>query len=204
MTVHLDLDRVRAQFPALALDHAPGVARTYLDNPAGTQVPNQVLDRVRAALVECNANMHGNFRTTREATALSDEAHSAMADLYNAASPDEIVFGQNMTTLTFMMTRVLGPRFREGDEIITTHMEHDGNNTPWRTMAAERGLVVKTLPFDPETYEFDLTRLDELITERTRFAALNHASNLLGTINDVKAMCARLRAAGALTYIDSV
>lgn len=204
MRVQLDLARIRAQFPALALEHAPGVARTCLDNPAGTQVPNQVLDRVRAALVECNANMHGNFRTTREATVLSDEAHSAMADLYNAASPDEIVFGQNMTTLTFMMTRVLGPRFREGDEIITTHMEHDGNNTPWRTMAAERGLVVKTLPFDRDTFEFDLTRLDELITERTRFAALNHASNLLGTINDVKAMCARLRAAGAITYIDSV
>ncbi len=204
MTDTFDLTRVRQQFPALALEHAPGVARTYLDNPAGTQVPNQVLDRVRAALVECNANMHGKFRTTRAATALSDEAHSAMADLYNAVSPEEIVFGPNMTTLTFMMTRVLGPRFREGDEIITTHMEHDGNNTPWRTMAAERGLVVKTLPFDPHTYEFDLSRLDELITERTRFAALNHASNLLGTINDVKAMCAKLRDAGALTYVDSV
>ena len=206
MTDPFDLGQIRAHFPALALSHDDqgGTARVYLDNPAGTQVPNQVLDRTRAALVECNANMHGNFRTTREATALIDEAHSAMADMYNAASPAEIVFGQNMTTLTFMMTRVLAHRFREGDEIIITAMEHDGNNTPWRTMAAERGLVVKTLPFDRDTFEFDLAELDALITDRTRFAALNHASNLLGTINDVKAMCARLKAAGALTYVDAV
>ena len=203
MTDPFDLGQIRAHFPALALLH-DDLPRVYLDNPAGTQVPNEVLDRMRNALVECNANMHGNFRTTREATALEEEAHAAMADLYNAASPAEIVFGPNMTTLTFMMTRVLARRFREGDEIIITAMEHDGNNTPWRTMAAEHGLVVKTLPFDRDTYEFDLAQLAALITDRTRFAAINYASNLLGTINDVKAMCATLRAAGALTYVDAV
>lgn len=204
MAARFDIDRIRAQFPALSLPHDSEFARTYLDNPAGTQVPNQVLDRMRTAMVECNANMHGNFRTTREATALVDEAHAAMADFYNARSPREIVFGPNMTTLTFMMTRVLGPQFREGDELVTTHMEHDGNNTPWRIMAQQRGVVVKTLPFDPETSRFDLSKLDELITPRTRFAALNMASNLLGTINDIKSMCNRLRAVGALTYIDAV
>lgn len=199
-----DLDTIRAQFPALALRHDGDRPRVYFDNPAGTQVPQQVLDRMRAAMVECNANMHGSFHTSREATELVDEAHRAMADFYNATSEREIVFGPNMTTLTFMMTRVLGPTFREGDEIITTHMEHDGNQTPWKTMAAERGLVVKTLPFDRSTYEFDLDELDALITDRTRFAALNFSSNILGTINPIKAMCARLRAAGALTYIDAV
>jgi cysteine desulfurase family protein (TIGR01976 family) len=198
-----DIETVRSQFPALALEQ-DGRPRVYLDNPAGTQVPHHVLDRMQRALVHTNANMNGEFRTSVEATALVDEAHAAMADMVNASSAREIVFGPNMTTLTFMMTRVLGPRFEPGDELITTHMEHDGNHTPWRRMAAEHGLVVKTLGFDRDTYEMDLDELDALITPRTRFAALNYASNLLGTINPIKEMCARLRAAGALTYIDAV
>ncbi|MFN8023066.1 MAG: cysteine desulfurase-like protein [Acidimicrobiales bacterium] len=199
----LDLDAVRAQFPALALTHDGG-PRTYLDNPAGTQVPQRVLDRMRQALVEFNANMHGNFHTSVQATEHSHRAHVHMAEFYNAASDREIVFGPNMTTLTFQMARVLGPRFREGDEIITTHMEHEGNNWPWRTMAAERGLVVRTVPFDRDTYELDLDAFADMITERTKFAAINVASNLLGTINPVKQMVAALRDVGAITYLDAV
>jgi cysteine desulfurase family protein (TIGR01976 family) len=202
MTLHLDA--IRALFPALSLPHAGGRPRVYLDNPAGTQVPQQVLDQMHHALVHCNANMGGQFQTSREATALTHAAHEAMADFYNAASDREVVFGPNMTTLTFVMARALGPRFSEGDEMIITAMEHEGNNTPWRTMAAERGMVVKTLGFDRDTYEIDLDELDSLITPRTKFAALNYASNLLGTINPVGEMCARLRAAGAMTYIDAV
>lgn len=198
------LDAIRDHFPALSLAHVDGRPRVYLDNPAGTQVPQQVLDRMHHALVHCNANMSGQFQTSREATALIHEAHVAMADFYNAASDREIVFGPNMTTLTFVMARALGPRFEAGDEMIITAMEHEGNNTPWRTMAAERGMVVKTLGFDRDTYEIDLDELDSLITPRTKFAALNYASNLLGTINPVPEMCRRLRAAGALTYIDAV
>ncbi|MCB9394170.1 MAG: cysteine desulfurase-like protein [Acidimicrobiaceae bacterium] len=199
----LDLAAVRAQFPALALTHDGG-PRTYLDNPAGTQVPQVVLDRMGEALVEFNANMHGNFRTSERATEQSHRAHAHMAEFYNARSDREIVFGPNMTTLTFQMARVLGTRFREGDEIITTHMEHEGNNWPWRTMAAERGLVVKTVPFHRDTYELDLDAFGDMITSRTRFAALNVASNLLGTINPVKQMVAALREAGAITYLDAV
>jgi cysteine desulfurase family protein (TIGR01976 family) len=198
-----DLDTVRAHFPALSLTH-DDQPRVYLDNPAGTQVPQVVLDKVRQAYVEFNANMHGNFRTSRDATEMVHQAHVAMADMYHASSPDEIVFGPNMTTLTFQMARVLGPLFNEGDEMITTHMEHDGNSTPWRTMAAERGMVVKTLPWNRETGEFDLVDLDALITPRTKFASLNFASNILGTINPIREMCARLRAVGALTYVDAV
>lgn len=199
----LDVDVVRSHFPALALPH-DDLPRVYLDNPAGTQVPNLVLDRMRDTMVGRNANMHGNFRTSREATALTHDAHAAVADLYHAASADQIVFGPNMTTLTFQMARVLGPLFEPGDELITTHMEHEGNNTPWRTMAAERGMVVKTLPWSRDTYEFDLEELQSLITPRTKFAALNFASNILGTINPIADMVARLRAAGAITYVDAV
>ena len=198
-----DLDRIRGHFPALELLH-DGRPRVYLDNPAGTQVPTQVLDAMRAALVEFNANMHGNFRTSHIATDLVHRAHEAMADMYHAASADEIVFGPNMTTLTFMMARVLGPTFQPGDEIITTHMEHDGNNTPWRRMAEDHGLVVKTLPFSLHTYEFDLDELAALITPRTRFASLNYASNILGTINPIRDMVQLLHAAGVITYVDAV
>ncbi len=198
-----DLDRIRAHFPALSLLHDGG-PRVYLDNPAGTQVPREVLDHMQTALVSFNANMHGNFRTSREATAMEERAHEAMADFFHAAGADEIVFGPNMTTLTFMMTRVLGPLFEPGDEIIVTHMEHDGNNTPWRRMADDLGLVVKTLPWSRDTYEFDLDELDVLITPRTRLAALNYASNILGTINPIPAMVSKLKAAGALTYVDAV
>ena len=163
----MNIDLIRSQFPALALQH-DGQPRTYLDNPAGTQVPNQVLDAMRTAMVEFNANMHGCFRTSELATELEHEAHRAMADFYHAPSADEITFGPNMTTLTFQMTRVLGPLFKEGDEIITTHMEHDGNNTPWRRMAADRGLVVKTVPWSRDSYEFDLAELERLDRKSTR------------------------------------
>ena len=199
----MNIDLIRSQFPALALQH-DGQPRTYLDNPAGTQVPNHVLDAMRTAMVEFNANMHGCFRTSELATELEHEAHRAMADFYHAPSADEITFGPNMTTLTFQMTRVLGPLFKEGDEIITTHMEHDGNNTPWRRMAADRGLVVKTVPWSRDTYEFDLAELERLITPRTKFASLNYASNILGTINPIKQMVAMLKAAGVITYVDAV
>ena len=172
----LDITAVREQFPALALTHN-GAPRIYLDNPAGTQVPRMVLDRMMQALVEFNANMGGNFHTSRLATEMSAEAHRAMADFFNASSEREVVFGANMTTLTFMMTRVLAGRFEAGDEIILTQMEHDGNASPWRIMAEERGMVVKRLDFDPMTYEIDVARLDELITPRTKFAAINYSSN---------------------------
>lgn len=198
-----DVQAIRAQFPALSLTDR-GRPRIYFDNPAGTQVPRRVIERMNTAMIECNANMGGKFATTIEATALVHDAHEAMADFYNAASTNEIVFGANMTTLTFQMMRVLAPQFSEGDELITTSMEHDGNSTPWLRMARERGMVVKVLDFDPETYQFDLDQLDELVTERTRFAAVNYSSNILGTINDVGAISRRVHAVGGLVYVDAV
>ena len=203
MQMVLDIAQVRERFPALALTDR-GSARVYLDNPAGTQVPQQVVDRMVAALVESNANMNGNFRTSREATEISRQAHLAMADFFNANNEREVVFGPNMTSLTFMMARVLAPHFSPGDEIILTQMEHDGNASPWRIMAEENGLVVKRLEFDRNTYELNLDQLDDLITPRTKFAAINYSSNILGTINDVKALCAKYKSAGIMTYVDAV
>jgi len=199
----IDVRKVREQFPALgeALD---GRVAIHLDNPAGTQVPRTVIERMTSALIGCNANFGGNFRSSQQATELSRAAHLAMADFLNAGSAREIVFGPNMTTLTFMLSRSLGPRFAAGDEILLSRMEHDANVTPWRIMAEERGLVVRVLDFDPATCRYDLGQLEHLLTSRTRLAAISLASNLTGTVNDAREFCRRAHGAGALTFVDAV
>ncbi|MBT8107553.1 MAG: cysteine desulfurase-like protein [Gammaproteobacteria bacterium] len=198
-----DLDAVRAQFPALALTDS-GKRRIYFDGPAGTQVPQSVADAMSRCLLEANANVGGKFATSNRADAIVNSARAAMADLLNAPSPDEIVFGQNMTTLTFHLSRSLGRLFEPGDEIIVTRMDHDANVWPWVMLARDLGLEIRYLPFDTETYEFDLDEFDALLSERTRLVCLGAASNLTGTINDVRSICATARSAGALTYIDAV
>ncbi len=199
----LDLDRIREQFPPLALED-DGQPRVYLDNPAGTQVPRRVLDRTRDYLVHMNANAGGVFRTSVATDALLDEVHRAVADLLNAPSWREVVFGQNMTTLTFAFSRSLGRTLKPGDELILTRMDHDANVAPWLLLAEDLGLTVKWLPFDTATYRYDLDALDDLLSERTRLAAVNYASNALGTINDVRAIAERVHAAGGLVYVDAV
>lgn len=198
-----DLDSIRAQFPALSI-RDNDVPRIYFDNPAGTQVPRAVVDRMSQCLVESNANVHGYFRTSQKVDALIADAHAAMADLLNASSSDEIVFGQNMTTITLHMSRSIGRLLEAGDEIILSRMDHDANVAPWLLLAEDLGLEVKWLPFNTETFEFELDRLDDLITKRTRLICIGAASNLTGTIHNVKEICARARNAGALTYIDAV
>lgn len=155
-------------------------------------------------LIRANANVGGRFATSRAADALIASARAAMADFVNASRPEEIVFGQNMTSLTFQVARSLARKFAPGDEIVLTRMEHDANVSPWLLMARDRGLTVKWLDFNPSTYEFEPGALADLLTGRTRFVALNHASNILGTVNDVAAMTALAKEAGALVYIDSV
>ncbi len=199
----LDIAAIRERFPALALTDQ-GRRRIYMDNPAGTQVPRVVLERVQSALVQCNANFGGYFSTSIEATELSHQAHLAMADLLNATSEREIVFGPNMTTLTFVLSRSLAGLLRAGDEILLTRMEHDANSTPWRILARERGLVIRVLDFDPASGQFDLTQLDRLLTDKLRFAAIGYANNLIGTVNDVGEFCRRTRDVGALTFVDAV
>jgi cysteine desulfurase family protein (TIGR01976 family) len=199
----LDIDAVRAQFPAISKNNG-ATAPVFFDNPGGTQVPQTVVAAITDCLINCNANLGGPFETSRKAGEVFDQAHVAMADFVNAGSPREIIFGQNMTSLTFHMARSIGLLFTEGDEIILTRIEHDANVSPWLLMARDHGLIVKWLPFDTDTYEFDIGKLDELLTERTRLVCLNHASNMTGTINDVRSLTAKAHSVGALVYIDSV
>jgi cysteine desulfurase family protein (TIGR01976 family) len=198
-----DLHTIRAQFPSLSIldGEAP---RIYLDNPGGTQVPQMVVDRMSDCLIQSNANIQGYFRTSQMVDAIIDEARDAMADLLNAPSRDEIIFGQNMTTLTLHVSRSIGRCFKPGDEIILSRMAHDANVGPWLLLARDLDLKVRWLPFNTETFEYDLDKLDDILTDRTKLVCVGGASNLTGTINDVKTISAKAHEAGAWTYIDAV
>ena len=198
-----DVEAVRSRFPALAVTDG-GVPRAYLDNPAGTQVPRQVVDAIARTMLEANANLGGHFETSRRAQEAVDGARSAMADLLNAPSPEEIVFGQNMTSLTFHVSRSIGRLLRPGDEIVVTRMDHDANVTPWVLLARDLGLEIRWLPFDLETFEFGPAALDGVLSPRTRLVCVGGASNLTGTVHDVQGICRRAREAGVMTYIDAV
>jgi cysteine desulfurase family protein (TIGR01976 family) len=196
----LDLNAIRARFPALA----DGDTRLYFDNPAGTQVPATVAERMSACLLHANANLGGHFATSIAAGAIVHEARVAMADFLNAHGPEEIVFGQNMTTITFHVARSLGHRLRAGDEIVLTHMEHDANVAPWLALARDQGLVIRWIDLDTERYELDLASLEAVLSPRTRLVCVGYASNVLGTVNDVRRVCAHAREAGALSFVDAV
>ncbi len=197
------VDAIRAQFPALQISDS-GLPRVYLDNPAGTQVPQSVIDQMTQCLIHSNANLGGDFVTSQGADAIVDDAHAAMADLLNAASPDEIIFGQNMTTLTLNVSRSIALHLNEGDEILLSRMDHDANVYPWVLMARDRGVKVNWLPFNVDTFEFDIEVAEALINNKTRLVCVGGASNLLGTLNNVQALCALAREAGAWSYIDAV
>jgi cysteine desulfurase family protein (TIGR01976 family) len=203
ISMAFDIAAVRDQFPALALTDE-GTPRRYFDNPAGTQVPARVAAAVSACLLESNANIGGYFETSRRADAVVADARAAMAAFLNAPSPQEIVFGQNMTSLTFHLSRSIGAVLTAGDEIILTRMDHDANVFPWLLMARDHGLVVRWLPFERETFEFDLAELEALLGSRTRLVCVGGASNLLGTLNDVGAISRLARSAGAWTFVDAV
>jgi cysteine desulfurase family protein (TIGR01976 family) len=199
----IDIEVARRQFPALSLTDE-GRPRVYFDNPAGTQVPQQVINRTVETLTAKNANLGGYFTTTIQADELVNEAHRACADFYNAASAREIVFGQNMTTLTLHMSRCLGRRFRRGDEIVLSRMDHDANVAPWLLLAEDLGLVVRWMDFDTGTYEFPDDALNKVLSEKTRLVALGAASNCTGTVNDIAQFARQAKAAGALVYVDAV
>ncbi len=192
----------RAAFPSLALKDG-GVPRIYMDAPGGTQVAGRVLERMREAMVDHCANDGGVFRTSRLTEQAMLTAHAAAAEFLGAGA-DEVAFGLNTTSLLFHFSRMLARDWRAGDEIVVTRMDHDANVAPWLIAAEERGVTVRWLEFDPETYQYRYDTLPQLIGSRTRLVACNHASNLLGTINDVARIVAAGRAAGAVTVVDAV
>ncbi|RJT37466.1 cysteine desulfurase-like protein [Mesorhizobium waimense] len=197
------IEAIRGRFPALSLTDG-GRRRVYLDNPAGTQVPRAVADAVSRCLLTTNANLGGFFETTVAAQKVVDDAHAAMADFLGAASPQEIIIGANMTTLTYHMSRTLGRAMKSGDEIIVTRMDHEGNVSPWLQLAEDLGLVVRWLAFDERSWQVEEAALSALLSDKTRLVALNYASNLTGSINRVKALTAIAKQAGALVYVDAV
>ena len=198
----LSLGEIRAQFPALKRQEA-GYTVAYFDGPGGTQVPQRVADRVCDYLLHHNANRHWAFGTSVETDEVVDSARAAFAD-YLGATPQEIVFGTNMTTLTFHVSRALGRRFAAGDEIVVTELDHQANVAPWRELELDRGIVVKTVPMIPETGTLSWTAFEELLSSSTVLVAIGAASNALGTINDVRRVAKLAHEVGALVYVDAV
>jgi cysteine desulfurase family protein (TIGR01976 family) len=197
------IPNLRKNFPGLA-EGRPGASTVFFDGAAGTQMARRSIDRMNLAMLDENANFGGFFETSVRAVELVAATRAALKDFFNANDTREIVFGQNMTTLTLAMARTLGRRFQHGGEIVLTRMDHDANVAPWLSLAEDRGLEVKWLDFSTETYDYDLTQLDSLLTPKTKLVALNYASNVIGTINDVRTISARAKAVGALVFVDAV
>ncbi|MCX6039478.1 MAG: cysteine desulfurase-like protein [Chloroflexi bacterium] len=194
----LDLSTIRNQFPSL---NRPAV---FFDNPGGTQIAKQSLERINKYLLECNANHEGAFATSIASDAILDEAHRAMADFYNAASPEEIIFGNNMTTLTLHISRSISRDWHEGDEIVVTRLDHDANVTPWVCAAQDRGCKVTWVDFDVEDGTLKLDELQKALERKPRLLAVGYASNSLGTINPVAKITKMAHDVGTLVYIDAV
>ncbi len=196
------LDEVRARFPALERRHH-GAPVAYFDGPGGTQVPRSVVDAMADYLLHHNANTHWAYPTSIETDAALAAAREALADLLGGR-PAEIAFGANMTTLTFHLGRALGRRWSPGDELVVTELDHHANVDPWRRLASERGLTVRTVRFHPETGQLDREDLAAAIGPRTKLLAIGAASNALGTITDVRRAADLAHAAGALVFVDAV
>jgi cysteine desulfurase family protein (TIGR01976 family) len=198
----LDVGWAREQFPSLEL-RVGAKPVVYFDNPAGTQVPRGVEQAMLSYFREANANTHGPFLTSQRTDALVERARLLAAAFVGAASPDEIVFGANMTTLTLAMSDAIGRTMRPGDEVIVSDLDHDANISPWLALS-ERGIVVRRIPIDAARGTLDLAAFERLLGERTRLVAVGYASNALGTINDVRRISELAHAAGARVWVDAV
>ncbi len=198
----LDVKTIRGHFPALERVHE-GRPVAYFDGPGGTQVPRAVVDAMSDYLLHHNANTHWRYPSSVETDAALAAARSALADFLNADA-SEIVFGQNMTTLTFHLSRALGRQWGPGDEIVVTELDHHANIDPWRALAKDRGVTVRTVKMRPQTGDLDWADLEQAISHRTKLVAIGGASNALGTINDVRRAAELAHAAGALCFVDAV
>lgn len=197
----LNLDWVRSQFPSLS-QTVNGDPAVFLDGPGGTQVPQRVIDAITDYLHRNNANTGGAYATSRNTDAIIATARAAMADFLGCAA-DEIVFGPNMTTLTYAMSRAIGRELKPGDEIVLTHLDHDANISPWRALE-ERGVTIRMTEIREEDCTLDMDDLASKITDKTKVVAVGYASNAVGTINDVRTIIRLAHERGALAYIDAV
>lgn len=194
----MDISAIRALFPALKRDVV------YFDNPGGTQISITSLERINRYLVLTNANHGGAFATSRGSDSLVDQARQAAADFLNAARPEEIVFGPNMTSLTFNLSRSLAMHLQRGDNIAVTHLDHDANVAPWLRIAEDRGCEICWVDFHPEDGTLDMESLKAVLTQEPVILAVGYASNALGTINPVREIVELAHAANALVYVDAV
>jgi len=196
-----DIAWAREQFPSLKLQ-VNGQTAAFLDGPAGTQVPKQVIDAVQNYFVSANANTYGAFLTSRRTDEMIRSARAAMADFFNCDS-SEVVFGQNMTTITFALARAIGREMKAGDEIVVTTLDHDANVAPWRALE-EKGVVIRQVDIREEDCTLDLEDLKRKVSAKTKLVAVGYASNMVGTINPVAEITKLARSAGALMFIDAV
>jgi cysteine desulfurase family protein (TIGR01976 family) len=194
----LDINTIRQQFPSLS---RPAI---FFDNPGGTQIAKPALDRMVTYLTDTNANHAGPFATSIASDAIIDEAHQAVADFFNANRAEEIVFGANMTSLTFHISRSLARTWNSGDTIVVTRLDHDANVTPWVLEAEDRGCQVQYVDFKLEDGTLDLDQLSKALASKPRLVAVGYASNALGTINPLKEVTGMAHASGALVYVDAV
>jgi cysteine desulfurase family protein (TIGR01976 family) len=194
----LNINQIRNEFPALS---RPVL---FLDNPGGTQITQRSLDRIQDYLVNKNANHDGNFETSRLSDKSVADARIAAAEFLNASRPEEIVFGANMTTLTFNISRSLARTFKHGDTIVVTRLDHDANISPWLLAAEDRGCKIRWVDFHPEDCTLDVDDFQRAMEEKPRLVALGYAANAVGTINPVKELITLAHTAGALVYIDAV
>lgn len=196
------LTAIRAQFPALHRRHH-GFPVAYFDGPGGTQVPEPVVNAMAEYLFHHNANTHWNYPTSAETDELISRARAAMGHFLNA-EPGQIVFGANMTTLTFHLARALGRQWKEGDTVLVTELDHQANVAPWEALAKEKGIRIRVVRLVAETGELDWADLERALGEQPRLLAIGAASNALGTINDIRRAAQLAHAAGALSFIDAV
>ena len=192
-----NVSAVRAAYPALADGYA------YLDGAAGTQVPQSVIEAISAAYRGGLGNLGGEFPASKRSDGIVADARRAVADLVGGVA-DGVVFGPNMTTLTYRMATALGRTWAPGDEVVVSRLDHDANVRPWIQAAQRFGASIRWAEVDPATGELPAAQYDDLLSERTRVVAVTAASNILGTRPDVATIAAKTHAAGALIYVDGV
>ncbi len=198
----LDVMTIRSRFPALERIHA-GRPVAYFDGPGGTQVPRAVVEAMADYLFQHNANTHWKYPSSVETDAALASAREALAEFLNGR-PSEIAFGQNMTTLTYHLSRALGREWGPGDEVVVTELDHHANVDPWKYLQKERGVTVRTVRMRPESGDLDWEDLERAISRRTKLVAVGAASNALGTVNDVRRISELAHASGALAFVDAV